>query len=122
MEASEVVAWPDARVMFRNRPGPEMLKREISRLFEPYNGDSLFVDRSIHMLMVALVLFDSQDIDERARRFHDVALNMLRGYLQMHRDLPEEDLQKIFRCLKDLPQIAELSMKLWQHDIQASRG
>ena len=117
------MVWPSAEVMFRNTPGPEEVKREISRLYAPFRGESLFVDRIIHMLMTALVLFDSQDSDERARRFHDVALSMLRGHLQVHRERPEEDLQKIFRCIKDRPQLAELTIRMnqWQQDRPAKR-
>jgi hypothetical protein len=69
-------------------------------------------DDTVHMLMVALVLFDSQDIDMTVRWAHNVTINMLRGYLEANTSYPEMELQTVLKSVKDVPLISAARNKL----------
>ena len=72
----------------------------------------LFLDESVHMLMVMLVLFDSQDVDDGVRKVHYTSLNMLRGYLEAHNSNPEFEFHRILYCVKDVPRITARRARL----------
>ena len=72
----------------------------------------LFIDDSVHMLMVMLVLFDSQDVDESVRKVHYTSLNMLRGYLEAHTKNPECEFLRILNCVKDVPRITLMRIQM----------
>ena len=83
--------------------------------FEHHFSDhmsNIFLDESVHMLMVMLVLFDSQDVDEGVRKVHYTSLNMLRGYLEAHNSTPEFEFHRILKCVKDVPHITERRARL----------
>ena len=72
----------------------------------------LFIDDMVHMLMVMLVLFDSQDVDENVRKVHYTSLNMLRGYLEAHTKNPEMEFLSILNCVKDVPRITLMRIQM----------
>jgi hypothetical protein len=65
----------------------------------------IVTDHTVHMLMVAMVLFDSQDTDVAVRRAHSVSINMLRGYLEANSSFPEMELHRVLQSVKDVPSI-----------------
>ena len=81
------------------------------KIDERHQG-SLFSDDSVHMLMVVLTLFDDNNSDKSVRTVHEVALNMLRGYLQNHSNQPDHDLNIVLKTVKDLPYISRMKKKV----------
>ena len=86
-------------------------KLELMKLDERHQG-SMFSDDSVHMLMVVLTLFDDNDSDKSVRTVHEVALNMLRGYLQNHSNQPDHDLNIVLKTVKDLPYVYRMKKKV----------
>merc|ERR1712130_501143 len=75
-------------------------------------GSPVFTDLKVHMLMVVLALFHSEDQDESVRRIHEVALAMLRSYLRANYGEADYTTARILRCVSDLPAIMRLRNKM----------
>jgi len=77
-------------------------------------GDAgILADRSVHMLMSLLCLFDSEDKDEQVRNFHRFVLGLLRGHIYTTcQDNPQFHLEKVMESVKSLPTLAALRQKL----------
>ena len=99
------------KAILKQLPFPEPSKLELMKIDERHQG-SLFSDDSVHMLMVILTLFDDNDGDKSVRRVHEVALNMLWGYLQNHSNQPDHDLNIVLKTVKDLPYISRMKKKV----------
>jgi len=100
-----------SQTMLEYLPCPDKTRGKLLDLMNCHKGH-IFTDLSVHMLMVCLILFDSQDDDSSIRRVHDTSVNMLRGYLEVHSCQPEWDFKKVLTCVKDLPSISNARNKL----------
>ena len=67
----------------------------------------IFTDMSVHLMMMMLVIFDSQDRDPHVRRVHRVAQDMLQRYLMMVSQQPAIDLQLVNTCVTMVPAITK---------------
>merc|ERR1712130_556139 len=84
-------------------------------------GSPVFTDLKVHMLMVVLALFHSEDQDESVRRIHEVALAMLRSYLRANHGEADYSTARILRCVCDLPAIQRLRNKMIEEGEQINR-
>jgi len=100
-----------SQTMLEYLPCSDKTRSKLLDLMNSHKGH-IFTDLSVHMLMVCLILFDSQDDDSSIRRVHDTSVNMLRGYLEVHSSQPEWDFKKVLTCVKDLPSISNARNKL----------
>lgn len=66
---------------------------------------NIFVDMSVHLLMVVLVIFDSKDADPHIRHVHKVAADMLQRHLKMVSQQPAVDLHLVRSCVAAVPAI-----------------
>jgi len=73
---------------------------------------AILTDRSVHMLMSLLCLFDSEDREEHVRRFHRSVLGLLRGHIYKTYQNPQFHLEKVMESVKSLPTLAALRRKL----------
>merc|ERR1712126_82529 len=71
------------------------------------SSTSLFTNHVVHMLVVALTIFSSDDADKNVRDVHAVAESMLRTHLSS-----EEDVEKVLRCVSLLPKMVELKQRM----------
>ena len=99
------------KAILKQLPFPETAKLELMKIDERHQG-SVFSDDSVHMLMVILTLFDDNDSDKSVRMVHEVALNMLWGYLQNNSNQPEHDRNIVLKTVKDLPYISRMKKKV----------
>ena len=67
---------------------------------------TIFTDMSVHLMLMMLVIFDSQDRDAHVRRVHMVVLDMLQRYLRMVSQQPVKDLQLVTSCMSLVPAIS----------------
>jgi len=86
---------PDARAAFQHLM--EMVTMHRS---------SVFTDMSVHLMMMMLVIFDSQDREPHVRRVHRVVMDMLQRYLRMVSQQPAQDLQLVTSCMAVVPAIS----------------
>ena len=99
------------KTILKQLPFSEEAKLELMKIDERHMG-SVFSDDSVHMLMVILTLFDDNDVEKSVRMVHEVALNMLWGYLQNHSNQPDHDLNIVLKTVKDLPYISRMKIKV----------
>ena len=99
------------KAILKQLPFPEPAKLELMKIDERHQG-SVFSDDSVHMLMVILTLFDDNDSDKSVRMVHEVALNMLWGYLQNNSNQPKYDRNVVLKTVKDLPYISRMKKKV----------
>merc|ERR1712130_865088 len=85
-------------------------------------GSPVFTDLKVHMLMVVLALFHSEDQDESVRRIHEVALAMLRSYLRANHGEADYSTARILRCVCDLPAIQRLRNKMIEEGEQINKA
>ena len=69
--------------------------------------DPIFTDDAVHMLMILLIVFDNEDNDERVRKVHTEALDMLDRHLRNQWGLAnyESKVKRVLECVTDLPKI-----------------
>ena len=84
---------------------------EVRRMLLAHQGD-VFKDMAVHLLMMLLVLFTTNDCDKDVRKVHDVALSMLQRYIYKERTQPESDFKRVLSCVNDIPRIAAVFRKL----------
>ena len=82
----------------------------------------MFTDYNVHMLMVMLALFDSDDSDESIRRQHSTLLHMLQGHIRAHSTNPEWELAQVLNCVKDLPRLTELQGLMYDDSLGCPTG
>ena len=72
--------------------------------------DAVFTDDAVHMLMILLIVFDGEDKDERVRKVHTEALDMLHRHLRNQWGLAnyESKVKRVLECVNDLPKILPL--------------
>ena len=72
--------------------------------------DAIFTDDAVHMLMILLIVFDDKDNDERVRKVHTEALDMLHRHLRNQWGLAIYDskVKRVLECVNDLPKILPL--------------
>ena len=72
--------------------------------------DEVFRDEAVHMLMILLIIFDGEDMDERVRKVHTEALDMLHRHLRNQWGLAMYDskVKLVLECVNDLPKILPL--------------
>ena len=87
-------------------PGTPEMKSELLE-FMRSNCNSLFTDRVVHMLVVALTIFSADDVDKNVRDVHTVAESMLRTHLSS-----EEEVGVVLRCVSVLPRMVELKQRM----------
>jgi len=100
-----------SQTMLEYLPCSDKTRSKLLELMNSHKGH-IFTDLSVHMLMVYLLIFDSQDDDSSIRRVHDTSVNMLRGYLEVHSSQPEWDFKKVLNCVKALPSMSNARNKL----------
>ena len=99
------------QAILKQLPFPEPAKLELMKIDKRHMG-AVFSDDSVHMLMVILTLFDDNDSEKLVRMVHEVALNMLWGYLQNNSNKPEDDRNIVLKTVKDLPYISRMKKKV----------
>ena len=69
--------------------------------------DEVFTDEAVHMLMILLIVFDCKDTDERVRKVHIEALDLLHRHLRNQWGLAtyESKVKRVLECVTDLPKI-----------------
>ena len=92
--------------MMERMPCSDTVKQTIISQLMDHNSPVL-TDKTVHMIMVALVLFDNQDSDKEVRQVHKTTCTMLQGYLNTHSNQPEQDFRTVLKCVKALPTIAK---------------
>ena len=92
--------------MMERMPCSDTVKQTILSQMNDHNSPVL-TDKTVHMIMVALVLFDSQDSDIEVRKVHKTTCTMLQGYLNSHSNQLEQGFQTVLKCVKALPTISK---------------
>ena len=87
-------------------PGTPQMKAELLELLRS-NSTSLFTNHVVHMLVVALTIFSSDDVDRNVRDVHAVAESMLRTHLSS-----EVEVVKVLRCVSHLARMVELKQRM----------
>merc|ERR1719237_1265698 len=85
-ETGSAVPWPPHQRMLSGMPGTPEMKLELFEFLRS-NCNSLFTDRVVHMLVVALTIFSADDVDKNVRDVHTVAESMLRTICPRRRRL-----------------------------------
>ena len=69
--------------------------------------DPVFRDEAVHMLMILLIVFDSNDEEKVVRKVHGVALDMLNRHLrnQWGVAVSYSKVKRVVECVADLPKI-----------------
>ena len=69
--------------------------------------DPVFTDEAVHMLMILLIFFDSEDKDKEVRKVHSVALDMLNRHLrnQWGLAMSYSKVKRVLECVSDIPKI-----------------
>ena len=68
--------------------------------------DAVFTDDAVHMLMILLIVFDGEDKDERVRKVHTEALDMLHRHLRNQWGLVyDSKVNRVLECVTDLLKI-----------------
>ena len=69
--------------------------------------DEVFTDEAVHMLMILLIVFDCKDTDERVRKVHTEALDLLHRHLRNQWGLAiyNSKVKRVLECVTDLPKI-----------------
>merc|ERR1712226_708326 len=93
--------------------GSAETRKEMLELIQR-NTIPLHSPRCVHMIMVLLTVFGSDDNDESVRRIHQTALSMLRNHLMAHSRQPDSDMQRILLCVEALPKISEKRIRILQ--------
>jgi len=110
-EEASGTEWPNYKTVLMDVPCSEETKLEMFNKMSSH-VNPVFTDRSVHMMMVVLALFHSEDPDESVRRIHEVALAMLRSYLRANHGEADYSTTRILRCVSDLPAIMRLRNKM----------
>ena len=87
-------------------PCSDTVKQTILSQMMEHNSPVL-TDKTVHMIMVALVLFDDQDQNIEVRKVHKTTCTMLQGYLNSHSNQPEQEFRTVLKCVKALPTICK---------------
>ena len=71
------------------------------------HSDPIFTDEAVHMLMVLLIVFDSNSEEKAVRKVHGVALDMLNKHLrnQWGAAVSYSKVKRVVECVADLPKI-----------------
>ena len=93
-----------ASLMVPNNPDARWAFQRLMEMVGVYKSN-IFTDMSVHLMMMMLVIFDSQDRDPHVRRVHRVAQDMLQRYLRMVSKQPAFDLQLVNTCVTMVPAI-----------------
>jgi len=120
-EEASGTEWPNYKTVLMDVPCSDETKQAmINRMATHVNP--VFTDRSVHMMMVVLALFHSEDSDESVRRIHEVALAMLRSYLRANHGEADYSTTRILRCVSDLPAIMLLRNKMIEEGERINQG
>jgi len=111
METAGEVQWPTSNRVLQFLPGSVETKLEIAKHMKRHEA-AILADRSVHMLISLLCLFDSEDKDEHVRNFHGTVLGLLRGHIYRSCQNPQFHLEKVMESVKSLPALAALRQKL----------
>ena len=95
-----------SQAMMERMPCSDTVKQTILSQMMDHNSPVL-TDKTVHMIMVVLVLFDNQDRDIEVRKVHKTTCTMLQGYLNSHSKQPEQDFRTVLKCVKALPTISK---------------
>ena len=94
-----------ASLMVPNNPDARWAFQRLMEMVGVYKS-KIFTDMSVHLMMMMLVIFDSQDREPHVRRVHRVVMDMLQRYLRMVSQQPAQDLQLVTSCMAVVPAIS----------------
>jgi len=120
-EEASGTEWPCYKTVLRDAPASQETRLELINKMSTH-VNPVFTDRSVHMMMVVLALFHSEDQDESVRRIHEVALAMLRSYLRANHGEADYSTARILRCVSDLPAIMRLRNKMIEEGEQINQS
>ena len=87
-----------------NSPDAKIAFKDLTQMLSIHKSN-IFLDMSVHLLMVVLVIFDSKDADPHIRHVHKVAVDMLQRHLKMVSRQPAVDLHLVNSCVAMVPAI-----------------
>jgi len=120
-EEASGTEWPSYKTVLMEAPASKETKLAMINQMSAHINP-VFTDRSVHMMMVVLALFHSDDQDESVRRVHEVALAMLRSYLRANHGEADKSTGKILRCVSDLPTIMRLRNRIIEEGERINQG